>query len=313
MKISVIIITHNRKEELIRTIEAFLNQSYSKKEIIVMDNCSKDGTKEIIPNLFPTIQYHWLPENLDILSFNLGLQYADGEIIWRTDDDSFPHQTDTFDKVINIFTNHNEIDIIALEQLLANRDNKPWDWYPYNIDKHNVPSDGYKSNYFCGCGAAIRRRVFDKIGGFWEFGFEELDFCTRAIIADFNIRYYPNLSFLHYATITARHSSDRWIKLSKQYIRYNWRYFPFLRAFGRSILIFIFQTIVAISSKISLIAYLEGILSMKAISLQTIRKERNPVPKDKIKDITLGVSLFKSQMKYFKNAFLNRFKKWQIN
>ena len=28
---------------------------------------------------------------------------------------------------------------------------------------------------FAGTGAAIRREVFDKIGGFWEFGFEEIN------------------------------------------------------------------------------------------------------------------------------------------
>lgn len=309
MKISVIIVTHNRKEELKNTIQAFLNQKYENKEIIVIDNCSQDGTKEEIPILYPNIAYYWLPENFDIRSFNIGLQYATGEIIWRTDDDSYPHQTDTFDRIIEILSKYPEIDIIALEQLLANRNNKPWEWYPYKIDKTNVPPDGYKSNYFCGCGAVIRRKVFDTIGGFWEFGFEELDFCTRAIMAGFNIRYYPNLAFLHFATPVARQNADRWIQLSKQYIRYNWRYFPLIRAFGRSILLFIFQSMVALSSRVGIKAYFEGILSMKAVSLHTIRKERNPVPKDKIKDITLGTSLFKSQMKYFKNAIQNRLRR----
>lgn len=309
MKISIIIVTHNRKEELKKTIQAFLNQKYENKEIIVIDNCSRDGTKEEIPDLYPNIKYIWLPENFDIRSFNIGLQYATGEIIWRTDDDSYPQETDTFDKIIEILIKYPEIDIIALEQLLARRNNKPWDWYPHKIDKINVPPEGYKSNYFCGCGAAIRRKVFDTIGGFWEFGFEELDFCTRAIIAGFNIRYYPNLTFLHFATPVARQSSDRWIQLSKQYIRYNWRYFPFFRAFGRSILIFIFQSMVALSSRVGFKAYFEGILVMKAVSLHTIRKERKPIPKNKIKDITLGTSLLKSQMRFFKNAIKNRLKR----
>jgi len=310
MKISVIIVTYNRKEELKETIQAFLNQNYENKEVIVIDNNSEDGTKDEIPNLFPNIQYYRLPENIDIRAFNIALKYATGEIIWRTDDDSYPHNPNTFEKIIKIFQNHQDIDIIALEQLLVNRNYQAWEWYPFKIDKINVPSEGYKSNYFCGCGAAIRKKVFDKIGGFWEFGFEELDFCTRAIVAGFNIRYYPNLSFLHYATNTARYSSARWIQLSKQYIRYQWRYFPFLNALGRSFLIFNFQIIVAIFSKVRFKAIIEGLFAMFITTILTIRKERNPVPKDRIKDITLGVSLFKSQMKYFQNALKNRLKRF---
>ena len=102
MKISVIIITRNRCNDLRNTISAYLKQTYSDKEVIVVDNGSNDGTKEMMNIEFPEIKYLWLPENFDIRSINIGIEMSSGDIIWRTDDDSYPEQPDAFEKVVNI-------------------------------------------------------------------------------------------------------------------------------------------------------------------------------------------------------------------
>ena len=50
--ISVIITTYNRKEYLKKAIESVLNQSYKDIEIIIIDDCSTDGTEEEIKSLY---------------------------------------------------------------------------------------------------------------------------------------------------------------------------------------------------------------------------------------------------------------------
>lgn len=309
MKISVIIITRNRKEDFRKSLDAFINQTYQDKEIIVIDNASDDGTREMMLSEYSDIKYLWLPENFDIRSINIGVSMCSGDIIWRTDDDSNPEHENVFSRVVEILENHPEIDIIATQDIEVRRGNEPWDWYPYPIDKVNVPEDGYKSNYFQGTGAAIRKKVFDKIGGFWEFGYEEFDFCSRAIIAGFNVRFFPNLKVLHYASKSGRQDPNRWLQYCKQIMRYNVKFFPNKLAFGRALQVMIYQSIDAIVNKVGILIYFEAVFSMIAVAFKTARSERIICPEDKLYDITLGINYFKAQMKYFKlllKLYLNK-------
>jgi len=312
MKFSVIIITRNRLKDLINTINAYQSQTLDEKEIIIVDNASNDGTKEYIPNHFPNVKYLWLPDNFDIRSINIGIELSNGDIIWRTDDDSNPEDINAFKNVAEIFEKNPDIDIICTEDIEVRSNYQIWEWYPLKVDKENIPEKGYPSNVFPGTGAAIRRKVYDKIGGFWEFGFEELDFCTRAIINGFKVRYFPNIRTLHYASPGNRNQAQRWVKISKQLIRYQWKYFPFWNALGRTILYFHVQIVEAIIKKIPLSGILEGIFIMIATIFYTYREERNPVSKDMIQKITLGVNPLKMQYLYYKTIILRKFSKSKI-
>jgi GT2 family glycosyltransferase len=310
MKISVVIATRNRREDLRQCINGYLKQAYTNKEIIVIDNQSTDGTREMMASEFPDIKYLWLPDNFDIRSINLGIEMSDGEIIWRTDSDSYPESENAFEIAAEIFKNHADIDIIATEDIEVSN-NMIWEWYPLKVDKNNIPPGGFPAHAFPGTGAVIRRKVFDKIGGFWEFGFEEIDFCTRAIVAGFNVRYFPNIRTLHYASPSDRNNANRWVQTSKQFLRYNWRYFPFWSAFGRTTVLMFTQPFYALITRIPLSVILEGFLTLNAVIISTCRNERNVVPKDKIKDITLGVSLFSAQMKFFREIIKKKLSKWR--
>lgn len=311
MKISVVFITYNRKEDLKRSILGFQKQTYRDKEIIVVDNASMDGTREMMAEEFPDIKYLWLPDNFDIRSINIGVEMASGDIIWRTDDDSFPESEDAFEKVVGIFKNNPDIHIISTEDIEVRKGGIVWEWYPFKVDKENIPKGGYPANVFPGTGAAIKKEVFDKVGGFWEFGFEEIDFCTKAIAAGFNVRYFPNIRTLHYASPAGRLPGTRWVKISKQYIRYQMKYFPIGQAIGRAIQVFFFQQFVAIYQRIPFTAYIEGVFGMISVAFGTYREERQPVPAEKLHDITLGVSLFRSNFKFITEVIRKNLNKWR--
>jgi len=301
MKISVIIVTHNRKEDLINSIPHYLNQTYPNKEIIVVDNASTDGTKEEIPKLFPQVKYYWLPENFDIRSINLGLYWSDGDIIWRCDSDSYPLTPDTFEKVVEIFRKHPEIHILATQEVEKDTFELRWDWYPYPVDKENVPDEGYPANGFVGTGAAIRRVVFDTIGGFSGFGYEEFEFSARAIIAGFEVRYFPNIRVVHEASPRARNRVHRWLCSYEQYTRFSWKFFPFWRALGRTFCILAFQFVEGLYRRFSPLVLLEGFLLVLTTMLKTRRTERTVAPPDKLRKITMGKSFFAYQFKLYKH------------
>ncbi|MBX3044939.1 MAG: glycosyltransferase [Candidatus Kapabacteria bacterium] len=310
MKVSVIIVTRNRREDLRDTILSYLAQTHPNKEIIIVDNGSDDGTREMMQSDFPDIDYTWLPENFDIRSLNIAVARSKGDILWRTDDDSYPEDPNAFSRVCEIFEKNPNIDILCSEDIEVRDNYKIWEWYPLEVDKTNIPSDGFKSNIFPGTGAGIRRRVFDKIGGFWEFGFEELDFCTRAIMAGFSIRYFPDIRTLHFASRNNRIADDRWVKINKQLLRYQWKYMPFFKALGRSMVFLMTATIEAIYKKIRPAAYFEGIFGMISVSFMAYRNERMVVPKHLMYDVTLGKSAFRSQFLFYKSVISRKlFKK----
>ncbi len=309
MRISVVIVTRNRKEDVKRSIDAYLNQNYEDKEVIVIDNQSTDGTREMIEQDYPQVKYMWLPDNFDIRAINIGVEMSTGDVIWRTDSDSHPESPDAFQMAADIFNKFPDIHIISTEDIEVRKGNEPWNWYPLPCDKKNVPENGYKANFFPGTGAAIRREVFDKIGGFWEFGFEELDFCTRAIVAGFNVRYFPNIRTLHYASPQDRDNPNRWIWTSRQFMRYNWRYMPTGLALKRMFQIIGFQMATAVIYRYPILAIIECFFTLFAVTFYTVRNERRVVPPEKLDDITLGVSLATTQLRFFKQVLTSKIKR----
>ena len=106
-KFSIVIPTHNRKNNLKLVLDKFFKQDYSKSnyEIIVVDDGSNDGTLEMVKKLKPicNFKYFYWPRNekkLDKkikkwnnfynrvgLSRNIGIDNSEGEIILFNDSD----------------------------------------------------------------------------------------------------------------------------------------------------------------------------------------------------------------------------------
>jgi glycosyltransferase involved in cell wall biosynthesis len=99
MDCTVIICTHNRAEILAQTLRAVAQQEYhdGKLEILVVDNCSVDHTRQVTEKVMAengrSIRYLYEP-NLGLShARNCGLRYAQGEIAVFLDDDAMPLQT----------------------------------------------------------------------------------------------------------------------------------------------------------------------------------------------------------------------------
>jgi glycosyltransferase involved in cell wall biosynthesis len=312
MKISVVIITFNRKNDIAETIKAFERQTYEDKEIIVVDNASDDGTREMMQRDFPHIQYLWLPENFDIRSINIGIELSSGDVIWRTDDDAYPESDHALETAAAILKNNPDIHIISMDNIEVRSGYQLSKWYPFDVDRENVPPDGYPASAFPGTGAAIRREVFDKVGGFWGFGFEEIDLCAKAIIAGFNVRYFPNLRVLHFNTPSPMFISERWLKITNQFVRFQWKYFPFFRAFYRTTVVYIIQAALGIRKGVKFSALVESFFSTAAVALHTRRNEKMVPSHETLKRITMGRSVNQNLGRFFSEVFerlINKFKK----
>lgn len=206
--ISVVIITWNRKTDILKTIQAVYSQAYEQFEIIVVDNGSKDGTVEAVAQMYPEVKLISLDRNMGVsYARNAGIAIAEGEIIVCLDSDAGPCD-DMFANLVKKF---------KLEPKLGVVNSKIVNAYTKQID--NIAGWSYSENdlafqdteflsfSFSEGGCAIRRDVFDKVGPFWEhlfFGYEGMEFSLRVLDAGYDILYYPDSLVFHRASPQAR-------------------------------------------------------------------------------------------------------------
>ncbi len=90
-KIAAVIVTFNRKKLLSECLDSLLAQTRKLDEIILVDNASSDGTKEMIEEKYPQISYTILPENVGGAGgFHEGVKQAfekKHDWVWIMDDD----------------------------------------------------------------------------------------------------------------------------------------------------------------------------------------------------------------------------------
>ena len=81
--VSVVIITWNRKDDVLESIQSIYEQNYQNVEIVVVDNGSTDGTADALAQGFPGVKIVALDRNTGVSEGrNLGVAAAKGDIIF---------------------------------------------------------------------------------------------------------------------------------------------------------------------------------------------------------------------------------------
>ena len=122
---SIILPTYNRKELTVRAIHSILAQTYQNFEIIVVDDGSKDKTKEYLDKHFAEeiknkkIRYFYKPNEGVCKARNYGLRHAKYNWIAYMDSDNtmMPNFLETF--TLNIRTNNNMVFYCKSETMLG--------------------------------------------------------------------------------------------------------------------------------------------------------------------------------------------------
>lgn len=116
-KISIVVPTFNRCQDLQITIDSILEQEFSDYEVIVVDNGpSHDGTNQLMQNYVKTyahIKYYQTALAGVVFARSLGSMLATGEIILQIDDDVTFLDRETLSKTERIFRNF-EVDILGV-------------------------------------------------------------------------------------------------------------------------------------------------------------------------------------------------------
>jgi glycosyltransferase involved in cell wall biosynthesis len=90
--ISVVIPAYNESDDIRRTLEALVAQTYRKREFIVVDDCSTDDTPSIVSEYKPRgIQLLRTPKRSErCASRNMGIRLAQGDVVVILNADVFP-------------------------------------------------------------------------------------------------------------------------------------------------------------------------------------------------------------------------------
>lgn len=187
MKLSFVILNFNREKELLQTLEKTQQLMAGKSgfEIIVVDNASADHSVVSVKKNFPSVNLIERKKNSGIAGWNDGFEAAKGEYLIVLDDDS--NIESGLDEAIQVLDEHPDTGILAL----------------------NVTGGAFPTDYlihmqdnidFIGCGAIIRKEVFNKIGGFAEWLFiytHEWEYAIRCLNAGYKIKYFEDCHVTH--------------------------------------------------------------------------------------------------------------------
>ena len=115
MKFSLIMCTVGRTNTLYSAISSIINQTYKSFELIIVDQNSNDVLKPILEKFSGYYNIKHIRSNIKGLSANrnIGIKYAQGEIIAFPDDDCL-YLPNTLDSIKQIFDKNSGLDVVTI-------------------------------------------------------------------------------------------------------------------------------------------------------------------------------------------------------
>jgi GT2 family glycosyltransferase len=214
---SVVIPNWNGAHHLPTCLDALRAQTYPRLEVIVGDNASTDGSRELLAAQYPEVRVIALPKNRGFTgACNAGMEAAQGEFVALLNNDT---EVDPgwVAAVVDAFSRHSEAGLVASKMLLFNqRDHFHTAGDLYRVDGRLINRGVWERDegqydreeyVFSACGgsAAYRRRMLDEIGLLDDdffFSCEDMDLAWRAQLAGYRCVYAPNAVVYHQLAAT---------------------------------------------------------------------------------------------------------------
>jgi GT2 family glycosyltransferase len=224
--LSILIVNYNTRELLRTCLESIIAETLGiNYEIVVIDNNSNDGSRELLQQKFPSVRTIYNEGNKGFAAANnQGIKIAKGRYILLLNSDT-KVLAGAIQSTLKFMDAHAVSSIVGCKLLNADGSLQPslmsfpsvWNlftesFFLYLIFRRTKLFGGYHMTHFkydtvCpvdvvkGAFMMIRRELFERIGLFDESYFmytEETDFCYRAKAAGAGIFYYPSAAIIHY-------------------------------------------------------------------------------------------------------------------
>ena len=178
MEISVIIPTYNRATMLVDAILSLASQDFesSQFEILVVDNNSRDNTKEVVEKSqaeHPSMQIRYISETRqgDYYARNTGAKYAKGKYLVFTDDDAL-FDANYLSVIFDLFQKYPLVGVVGTRIAIKWEGGSPNKWvkpYQFLLGEDSQNERGYQiyseGRYVNNGSLAIKRDLYISVGG----------------------------------------------------------------------------------------------------------------------------------------------------
>jgi glycosyltransferase involved in cell wall biosynthesis len=206
--VSVIICTRNRVELLQRAINSVLEQIEVKKEIIVVDDNSNDGTSRIIRNVYCNKVKIVSTKNRSGVAVctNIGFELSNGAYIALLGDDDYWDDNLKLRKQCDIFHTCDNVGVVGTwwRELQAEKKLKSKNIrLPKSLKFAALKGGGI----ICGSTALIKRNIWAEVGGLDEKlpRGTDSDLFRRIILKNYDVRILPQ----HTTIVDLGHGNPR--------------------------------------------------------------------------------------------------------
>ncbi len=194
-EVSVIIPTYNCKEYITDAIESVLSQTFRDYDIIVVDDGSTDGTKDIVTRYGNKIKYARQENKGVSAARNTGIGMASGGLIAFLDADDM-WLPDKLEKQVMAFDENPALGLVTCGLIVIDengsvlrRENEPLAFDRQRLLERIVVRAIVGNTPSC---MMVKRECFNKVGNFDEAlsGAEDRDLCMR-IVRSYDIYMMP--------------------------------------------------------------------------------------------------------------------------
>ena len=187
---TVVILSHNRRDELRTTLRKTLFESdYDADlvDVVVVDNASQDGSPAMVRDEFPQVAVIERRANCGVSGINDGFAVAAGDLVLGLDDDCYL-SPDGLRRAVEAMRDH-EADLVSFGVVSA-------------YDREYRFDERYRTGLlsFWGCAVLMRREVVEALGGYdpeifvWA---NELEFMLRFFDRGFRHLHLPEVLAVH--------------------------------------------------------------------------------------------------------------------
>lgn len=197
IKISIVILTHNRLSILKVLLLSLSSIRYNNLEIIVVDNHSAPPVKDFVKSEFPYVKLLELRENLGVGGRNVGISSATGEIIITLDDDVIGINDHAIQSLIKIFADP-KIGAVCFK--VKDSENKYIINWCHHYPVEYFADKTFLTNEITEGAVAFRKKTLDLSGLYPEYFFishEGPDLAYRIMNNGYNVIYSPEIIVIH--------------------------------------------------------------------------------------------------------------------